>query len=250
MSKFKEEKALKNQKEKSKGTLPFLDKAFFKEESNVFHNSRSCNEDSKNEDKIEAWKSRKKHFFILSRAGKPVYSRYGDEMIISEYMGIIQIIISFFHSKEDNLRSFASKNLTVVILLEGPLYLVGISKLHESETQIKAQLNILYTQITTMLTLDKLLNIFVHKENFDLKRLLGNTKIFLDALSDVIIEGEPSILLNGLQCLRLRRSIRMKIDSILIKAKAKKLLYGIIVSNLCIISIIRPKNHSIHSSGK
>ncbi|KAG4302392.1 hypothetical protein PCK1_001374 [Pneumocystis canis] len=198
--------------------------------------------------KIEVWKSKKKHFFILSRAGKPIYSRYGDEIIISEYMGIIQTIISFFHSKEDNLKSFKSKNLTLVVLLQGPLYLVGISKLCESEAQIKEQLNILYTQIITMLTLDKLLNIFIHKENFDLRRLLGNTEIFLDALSDMMIDGEPSLLLNGLQCLRLKKSVREKINSILVKTKTKKLLYGIIISNLCIVSIVRQKNHSLHTS--
>ncbi|KTW26456.1 hypothetical protein T552_02935 [Pneumocystis carinii B80] len=201
-----------------------------------------CNEDFKNKTSNMEIQKPKKHFFILSRAGKLIYSKYGDEIIISEYMGIIQTIINLFYKKEDNLKSFRSNNLTVVVLSEGPLYLVGISKLQESEIQIKAQLNILYTQIAIVLTLNKLLNIFNHKENFDLRRLLGNTEIFLDALSDMIVEGEPSVLLNGLQCLRLKKTVREKIDSILIKTRAKKLLCGIIASNLCIVSIIKPQN--------
>ncbi|QSL66546.1 hypothetical protein MERGE_000926 [Pneumocystis wakefieldiae] len=217
-------------------------------ENNDFTDLKISNKDSKKKTSNIKVKKSKKHFFILSRAGKPIYAKYGDETIISEYMGIIQTIINLFHKKEDNLKSFTSNNLTVVVLSEGPLYLVGISKLQESEIQIKAQLNILYTQIATVLTLNKLLNIFIHKENFDLRRLLG--KIFLDALSDIIVEGEPSVLFNGLQCLRLKKTVREKIDSILIKTRAKKLLCGIIASNLCIVSMIKPKNRSFHSSGK
>ncbi|KAG4304214.1 hypothetical protein PORY_002395 [Pneumocystis oryctolagi] len=247
MSTFREEDILKNHEENTDKRKLTADETYSGKESDIFYDLQLHNQDFKNDEEMHTWKSKKKHFFILSRAGKPIYSRYGDEMIISEYMGIIQAIISFFHTKGDNLRSFTTKNLTVVVLLEGPLYLVGISRLCESEAQIRAQLNILYAQIVSMLTLDKLLNIFTYKENFDLKRFLGSTEIFLDALSDMIINGEPSVLLNSLQCLKLKKSVRDKISSILIKAKEKKLLYGVIVSNLCLISIIRPKNYPIHS---
>jgi hypothetical protein len=50
------------------------------------------------------WRSRRKHFFVLSSAGKPIYSRYGDDSVISGYMGVIQTIISFFEDNGDTLR--------------------------------------------------------------------------------------------------------------------------------------------------
>lgn len=50
------------------------------------------------------WRSRRKHFFVLSSAGKPIYSRYGDDSIISGYMGVIQTIISFFEDNNDTLK--------------------------------------------------------------------------------------------------------------------------------------------------
>jgi vacuolar fusion protein MON1 len=56
------------------------------------------------EDKMIRWRSRRKHFFILSSAGKPIYSRYGDDGIISGYMGVIQAIISFFEDNNDTLK--------------------------------------------------------------------------------------------------------------------------------------------------
>jgi hypothetical protein len=63
------------------------------------------------EDKMIRWRSRRKHFFILSSAGKPIYSRYGDDSIISGYMGVIQAIISFFEDNGDTLQ-YATSSLS------------------------------------------------------------------------------------------------------------------------------------------
>lgn len=50
------------------------------------------------------WRSRQKHYFILSSAGKPIYSRHGSDSVISGYMGVIQAIISFFEDNGDTLK--------------------------------------------------------------------------------------------------------------------------------------------------
>jgi hypothetical protein len=60
------------------------------------------------EDKMIRWRSRRKHYFVLSSAGKPIYSRYGDDSIISGYMGVIQAIISFFEDNGDTLQYVTS----------------------------------------------------------------------------------------------------------------------------------------------
>ncbi|KAJ3334130.1 hypothetical protein HDU93_008099, partial [Gonapodya sp. JEL0774] len=52
----------------------------------------------------QKWYAHKKHFFILSAAGKPIYSRYGDESKLSGFMGVIQAIVSFFAEEEDGIR--------------------------------------------------------------------------------------------------------------------------------------------------
>lgn len=58
------------------------------------------------------WRSRRKHFFVLSSAGKPIYSRFGDDNIISGYMGVIQAIISFFEDNEDTLKQDRLRDFT------------------------------------------------------------------------------------------------------------------------------------------
>jgi hypothetical protein len=52
----------------------------------------------------ENWKKFKKHFFILSSAGKPIYSRYGDESQLSGLTGIIQAMVSVFLDDNDPIR--------------------------------------------------------------------------------------------------------------------------------------------------
>ena len=48
------------------------------------------------------WLSRRKHFFILSDAGKPVYSRYGDAGNLPGFTAALSAIIAGF---EENLSS-------------------------------------------------------------------------------------------------------------------------------------------------
>ncbi|GME88454.1 unnamed protein product [Ambrosiozyma monospora] len=49
-----------------------------------------------NEDDSDTFSKHKKHFFILSSAGKPIYSMHGSDDILTVYAGVIQTIVSFF----------------------------------------------------------------------------------------------------------------------------------------------------------
>ncbi|KAK6351398.1 Vacuolar fusion protein mon1 [Orbilia javanica] len=207
----------------------------------------SDNEDELTEDeRIEKWRSRKKHFFILSSAGKPVYSRYGDEAVVSQFMGVIQTIISFFQEGSDPLKSFSAGKHRFTILQEGHLYLVGVSSLGETDAQLRTQLDMLYTQVLSTLTLTTVAKVFGERENFDLRRLLGGTEVFLDGLSDAMVRGEPNILLGSLECVKMRKHVREKINSILLKCRTNNLLYGLIIADGRLVSVIRPKRHSLH----
>ncbi|KAI3748245.1 hypothetical protein L6452_11205 [Arctium lappa] len=47
------------------------------------------------DDASVSWRERKKHFFVLSHSGKPIYSRYGDEHKLAGFSATLQAIISF-----------------------------------------------------------------------------------------------------------------------------------------------------------
>ena len=50
------------------------------------------------------WKEQKRHYFVLTEAGKPVYSRHGNEDKLSSVMGVMLAIVSCFHDRNDVIR--------------------------------------------------------------------------------------------------------------------------------------------------
>lgn len=195
---------------------------------------------------LQKWKEKRKHYLILSAAGKPIYTRHGDGGLVSSYIGIIQTIISFYQEGDDPLRSFVAGDTKIVILSQGPLYLVAISRLAESESHLRLQLDALYMQILSTLTLPTLGHLFSVRPSTDLKRPLQGTETLLSSLADSFTKGSPTTLLSALECLKIRKSHRQSINNVLLKTRAEKLLYGLVAAGGRLVSVIRPKKHSLH----
>jgi hypothetical protein len=195
---------------------------------------------------LDQWRSKLKHFFILSASGKPVYSRHGDDQLVSHYVGVAQTLISFYQGSDDPLKTFTAGDARFVMLPKGPLNLVAVSKLGESEAQLRNQLESLYMQILSTLTLPSLERIFSNRPSTDLRRPLQGTDVLLDGLSDGFTRGSPSTLLSSLECLRLRKTHRRMINDALLKVRSPELLYGLIVAAGRLVSVVRPKKHSLH----
>lgn len=74
---------------------------------------------------------------------------------------------------------------------------------------------------------------------------LGAEK-FLFSLAREMAIGSPAILLNAIECLRLRNSTRDRINNSLLRGRTPSLLYGLVVADGRLVSVIRPKRHSLH----
>lgn len=76
--------------------------------------SRSKEEDMSS----EAWRSHRKHVFVLSEAGKPIYTRYGSEEALSSNMGVMMALVSFVEADKNIIRSIhAGQTITDVHLI-------------------------------------------------------------------------------------------------------------------------------------
>lgn len=53
----------------------------------------------------ETWRSHRKHVFVLSEAGKPIYTRYGTEEALSSTMGVMMALVSFVEADKNIIRS-------------------------------------------------------------------------------------------------------------------------------------------------
>ncbi|KFY13453.1 hypothetical protein V492_03272 [Pseudogymnoascus sp. VKM F-4246] len=220
--------------------------ATFEHEFDEIHDVDS--EMGNEEQLLEQFKSKLKHYMIFSSAGKPIYSRHGDVNLINGYIGVIQTIISFYEESNDPLQSFTAGDTKFVVSAQGPLYFAAISSLGESETQLRIQLDALYMQILSTLTLPRLTHIFSNRPSTDLRRPLEGTDVLLSSLADTFTKGSASTLLSALECLKLRKSHRHTINSTLLKTRTPKLLYGLLVAGGRLVSVVRPKRHSLHPS--
>ena len=165
---------------------------------------------------------------------------------MSGHLGVLQTFISFFEGSDDQLKGFSAGSARLVVLSKVPLYLVAISKLGENDSQLRIQLEALYMQILSTLTLPNLSNIFSKRPSTDLRRPLQGTENLLSALADSFTRGSPSTLLSSLECLRLKNRHRQSINNIMLQAKCKSLLYGLLVAGGRLVSVIRPRTHSLH----
>lgn len=200
------------------------------------------------EERLVQWRSKLKHYMILSSAGKPIWSRHGDLSLINSSMGVVQTIISFYEGMKNPLQGFTAGNARFVVATEGPLYFVAISRLGESDVQLRDQLKALYMQILSTLTLPTLTKIFVHRPSSDLSTPLQGTESLLSSLADSFTKGSPTSMLGALECLRIRKSQRHALNNAFLKARTEKLLYGLIVAGGRLVSVIRPRRHSLHPS--
>ncbi|KAK5990440.1 Vacuolar fusion protein MON1 [Cladobotryum mycophilum] len=189
-----------------------------------------ANEYFKDDDRLALWHSKLKHYMILSSAGKPIWSRHGDLNLINSSIGVVQTIISFYEGSNNPLQGFTAGNTRFVVTTQGPLYFVAISKLGESDSQLRAQLDALYMQILSTLTLPRLTHIFQNRPSTDLRKPLEGTELLLSSLADNFTKGSSSALLGALECLKLRKSQRNSINNTFLKSRSDKLLYGLIVA--------------------
>lgn len=63
----------------------------------------------------DSWRQHRKHVFVLSEAGKPIYSRYGSEEALSSTMGVMMALVSFVQSGDNIIRSvYSGESISVI----------------------------------------------------------------------------------------------------------------------------------------
>lgn len=198
-----------------------------------------------------------KQFFILSSAGKPIYSMTNKKLINEEeennnflYGGVIQTIVNSFQLDGLKLKSFVTNSTRFTILNQSPIILLAVSKLNETENELLNQLDLLHSFLLSTLSKPHIIKSFQNKEGFDLRKHLGRADLSgLDLLCQDITSFNAGILVGALQSLRLKKITRDKIRKVLLTHRNRNLLYGLLVApGGKLINIMRPKNHTLHTT--
>lgn len=190
-----------------------------------------------------------REYFILTDAGKPVFiSRPGgtDQDNMASTVGVMQALISVFLDEGDKLRCINAGRMRITFLLRSPLYYVCASSWGEPESVTRAHLEYLHLQILSIVTATQLRRIFERRTNFDLRRLLNGAEPFMTSLLDRL-EGDLAMTTASLHCLKLDPNLRKRIaDTLVPHSKIKDILYVILIAKDKVVTLIRPRKHSIH----
>ncbi|XP_058757550.1 vacuolar fusion protein MON1 homolog [Vicia villosa] len=191
-----------------------------------------------------SWRKRKKHFFILSNSGKPIYSRYGDEHKLAGFSATLQAIVSFVENGGDSVKLVRAGKHQVVFLVKGPIYLVCISSTEEPYESLRGQLELIYGQMLVILT--KSINkCFEKNSKFDMTPLLGGT----DAVFSSLIHSfswNPATFLHAYTCLPLSYATRQAAGAVLQDTADSGVLFATLMCRHKVISLVGAQKASLH----
>ncbi|QCE09340.1 Vacuolar fusion protein MON1 [Vigna unguiculata] len=199
---------------------------------------------SDEDDASISWRRRKKHFFVLSHSGKPIYSRYGDEHKLAGFSATLQAIISFVENGGDNVKLVRAGKHQVVFLVKGPIYLVCISCTEEPYESLRGQLELIHGQIIVILT--KSVNrCFEKNPKFDMTPLLGGTELLFSSLVHSF-SWNPATFLHAYTCLPLAYATRQAAGAILQDSADSGVLFAILMCRHKVISLVGAQKASLH----
>lgn len=203
-----------------------------------------------------AWTRRDKHIFILSTAGKPIYSLYGDEDKLASLFGVMQALVSVVQSQQDNIKSIEAHGLTIVFLVKSPLILVAVSRLSVSIPQMQMQLTDVHNQILSTLTLEHINRVYERRANFDFRRLLGGSERIIEHLllnNGLGYSGAPSndpfiFLTHSVRVLPMAQNTRDQITGVIQSccSNVTSLVFVLLVAKNKLITLVCKKQCRIH----
>ncbi|CAM9350774.1 unnamed protein product, partial [Laminaria digitata] len=230
------------------------------------------------EDDDFAWGA-PKHIFVLSSAGKPVFSLSGDEQHLATLTGLIQGLLSLCEDCDgDEMESISAGSRKFVFLKRGDLVLVAVSspsasgaklvddgggggregggeegegeetEAPECESFLRLQLEYMYASILFLLT-SKVQEILRRSPGYDLRGLLGGADTSLRGAIDLSepCRGRGRMLAGGVETVWMDPSIRTKVSRDLQTAQAAaapSALYALWLCGEKLVSLAQPKEPS------
>uniref|UniRef100_A0A1A9WDW8 Vacuolar fusion protein MON1 homolog n=1 Tax=Glossina brevipalpis TaxID=37001 RepID=A0A1A9WDW8_9MUSC len=201
------------------------------------------------------WRLHKKHIFILTRTGKPVYTLHGNEENLSSIFQLIHNLINLTRSRQDEIESIETNGKRFAFLMQPHLILAAISKTSLSVQQLRMQLSDIYYQVLSILSFCHTTNAYKRAKNYNFGRLLSGAETLIHCLAtadynDRVNKNIFTLLTNSIQVLPLQPSVRSSIGNI-IKERCKEvkyLIFAILTIDNELVTLIRRRKHSMNSA--
>lgn len=158
------------------------------------------------------WEQLPKHIFVLSAAGKPIFTRHGDEQDMVTTFGLLQAVYSIAQDAGDKIRCICAGKRRIIYFVKESLYFIAVSSTGEPEAILVKQLQFMYEQILLVLT-HKVHNVLKNNFSKDLRDLLGsetNRLLHASCRHDIT---SPTIAYSALHSMLMPYELRMDISN-------------------------------------
>jgi len=184
-----------------------------------------------------SWCRHRKHLFVLSSAGKPIFSRFGDESRLAGLAGVLLTLISVVQGSDDVIHYVRAGAHLVVFLVRGPLFMVAASWGGDTVPYLRRQLDLLHSQLISILT-SKVEAVFARNASFDLRSLLGGTDRLLRSFIRQAADS-PAFLLQAVPTMRVPPPLRRELTRLLHRYRPPCLLFALVVAHGCLVTSLR-----------
>ena len=112
--------------------------------------------------KIEQFYEQKRHYFIMTEGGTPIYSRYGDEIKNCSLLATFSAIITKFtifnneQNTQEKLNYICNENSIIAFLKKGKIVFIALSNKTDSISFLYSQLELLYHQLLFIVTSERM----------------------------------------------------------------------------------------------
>lgn len=175
-----------------------------------------------------------------------------EEFDYTSLIGVLTLVHNLINLENDEIKYIKSNNdLTIHFNKFDHLIYVYISNLKESNKIISQRLGLLHQQLLSIIPKYHIDNIFRTKPNYDLRQLVEGSEGLLKSFI-IKLESNFNYNLMGIQPFKMDLKFRNLIGSMLLPPKHLKShhLYTILFAYGKVVTIVRPKKHSIHPTGK
>ncbi|KAK2956227.1 putative Vacuolar fusion protein MON1 like protein [Blattamonas nauphoetae] len=204
------------------------------------------------------WQLRKKHFFIMTNAAKPIFSRYGDENALAPFFCIMQALVSFSNERKDAIRSIEAGSHRIVFLIDDPFYLVAVSRAGEGEQFLRCELYFLMQSLISIVSSNQKKNLLKYPSR-DIRGAIGDAEgFFCPIITD--LSFNPSYFLETFSTFPISPDIRKdlreaikhtaeKTEKQVLKISLRSCLLFLIVSvnkHILVLSRNKDRKESLH----
>lgn len=158
----------------------------------------------------------KRHVFILTQAGKPIFSNYPVEEDLINKFSFLKAVTSIVSVQGgDEIRCMQAGDCRVVFLFRSALLFVLVTNSQEPEAILFRQLDYFYNYVLFILTA-KVHDLMEDNPSLDLSHLLGSDaeRLFLKAGGSSLVTP-PAIALNAVQQGFYDKGLREELQTVL-----------------------------------